>query len=79
MDSGHPALDRLAEQAHDTVQKVADVASKASEGAHAQTAQVKEVQAAFMQDCQAFVRTNPVKALLYAAAAGFLLTRLLRD
>lgn len=32
-----------------------------------------------MQDCQAFVRTNPVKALLYAAAAGFLLTRLLRD
>lgn len=79
LDAGHPALDRLAEQAHDTVQKVAEVASKAGEGMQAQTAQVKEVQAAFAEDCRAFVRNNPLKALLYAAAAGVLLTRLLRD
>ncbi|MBI4697227.1 MAG: hypothetical protein HY749_24745 [Gammaproteobacteria bacterium] len=76
-DSAHPTLDRLADQAHDTVRKVADVASRATENVGSQTAHLRDVQENFMQDCRDFVREKPVRALVYAAIAGFLLTRLL--
>jgi ElaB/YqjD/DUF883 family membrane-anchored ribosome-binding protein len=79
VDSGHPALDRLAEQAHDTVSKVADAATKAGEGVSARTERMKEAQAGFAEDCRLFVHAHPLKSLLYAAAAGFLLNRLLDD
>ena len=76
-ESAHPTVDRLADQAHDTVRKVADVASKATENVGSQTAHMREVQENFLQDCRDFVREKPIKALVYAAIAGFLLTRLL--
>lgn len=79
VDTSHPALDRLAERAHDTVIKVAEVAGKASDGVHKQSAQLREVQGALLEECREFVRAHPFKALLYATAAGFLLTRVLRD
>ena len=76
-DSAHPTLDRLADQAHETVRKVADVASRASENVGSQTAHLRDVQENFLQDCRDFVREKPIKALVYAAIAGFLLTRLI--
>lgn len=78
-DSAHPVVDKVAQRAHETVAKVANAAASATEGLSFQTSQVRDLQETFVQDCREYVRNNPMRALLYAAAAGFLLTRALRD
>lgn len=79
VECGHPALDRLAERAHEAVVKVTEVASKTAEGVQAHGADIKQVQGAMLDECREFVRDHPFKALFYVAAAGFLVTRVLRD
>ncbi|MGE0861466.1 MAG: response regulator [Gammaproteobacteria bacterium] len=79
VDSAHPAVDRLAEKAHDAVQRAASAASTASEKVGAQSEHLLEFKDTFAEDCRAYVQANPLKALAYAAVAGFVLTRLLRD
>ncbi|MBY0468443.1 MAG: hypothetical protein K2Q07_05650, partial [Burkholderiaceae bacterium] len=79
VDSAHPAVDRLAEKAHDAVQRAASAASTATEKVGAQSEHLRELKDTFAEDCRAYVQANPLKALAYAAVAGFVLTRLLRD
>lgn len=73
-----PAVDRLSAGAHKTIDQVSGVASSAVETVTAKTEQVKELQGKFTEECRQYVQAHPLKALGYAAAIGFVLTRLLR-
>lgn len=77
-ESVQPAVDRLSASAHKTIDQVTGVASTAVETVAAKTEQVKELQDKFAEECRQYVQAHPIKALGYAAAIGFVLTRLLR-
>ena len=78
-DSAHPAVDRIAERAHDAVHRAASVASSATDSVNLQSEHLRDLKDSFAQDCRDYVQANPLKALAYAAVAGFVLTRLMRD
>lgn len=78
-DSAHPAVDRLAERAHDAVQRAATAATAATDNVAQQSEHLRELKDSFAQDCREYVQANPFRALAYAAVAGFVLTRLMRD
>jgi len=77
-DVVHPALDTLATNAHQVVDKVATMATHAAETAEAKSTDFHDLQSKFADDCRAFMQAHPLKALGYAAAAGFVLSRMLR-
>lgn len=72
-----PAVDRMAAGAHQAVDRVAEVAHRAAESVGTTGGQIKEAHTRLMADCSGYVRVNPIKSLGIAAAAGFLLSRLL--
>lgn len=73
-----PAVERVATAAHEAVTKVADVATHAAENLAGKADYLKDAQSQFAEDCRLYLRDHPVKALGIAAAAGFVLSRLLR-
>jgi len=77
-ESMHPAVDRLSSAAHETVERVTDAATHAAERMHIKSDELRTMQDRLTEDCRTYVRAHPLKALGYAAAAGFILTRLLR-
>jgi ElaB/YqjD/DUF883 family membrane-anchored ribosome-binding protein len=76
-DAARPAVDRIASSAHQAVDNIAEAASHAADTLGEKSGQFKEVQARFMEDCNNYVRENPMASLGMAAAAGFLLSRML--
>ena len=72
-----PAVDRMAAGAHQAVDRAAEVAQKTAESVEIASGQIKEAHTRLMAECSGYVRVNPVKSLGIAAAAGFLLGRLL--
>jgi ElaB/YqjD/DUF883 family membrane-anchored ribosome-binding protein len=76
-EAAHPAVDRVALGAHQAVDKIAGVAVQTAEALGAKGEQIKSVQARAMDQCRGYVRANPLAALGVAAAAGYLLSRLL--
>lgn len=72
-----PAVDRIASSAHQAVDSVAEAAYSAAETLGEKGGNLKEMQARLMEDCNNYVRENPMAALGIAAATGFLLSRLL--
>jgi len=76
-EAARPAVDRLASSAHQAVDSVAEAASHAAEALSEKGGNFREMQARFMEDCNNYVRENPMAALGIAAATGFLLSRLL--
>ncbi|MCC7120252.1 MAG: hypothetical protein IT493_01740 [Gammaproteobacteria bacterium] len=74
----HPVVDRLTDAAHDTVERMTGAASGAAERMSVKSDELRLMQGRLAEDCRTYVRAHPLKALGYAAAAGFVLTRLLR-
>lgn len=77
-ESVHPVVDKLTGAAHETVERVSSVASQAAERMNVKSDELHSMQGRLTEECRAYVRAHPMKALGYAAAAGFILTRLLR-
>lgn len=75
--AARPAVDRMAAGAHQAVDRAAEVAQKAAESMETAGGQIKEAHTRLMAECGDYVRVNPVKSLGIAAAAGYLLGRLL--
>ena len=76
-EAARPAVDRIASGAHQAVDSMAEAASHAAEAFGEKGTNLKEMQARFMEDCNNYVRENPMASIGIAAAAGFLLSRML--
>jgi ElaB/YqjD/DUF883 family membrane-anchored ribosome-binding protein len=78
-EAARPAVDRIASGAHHAVDGVANAANQASETLSAKGKQIKEAQAHILDYSREYMREHPVAALGIAAAAGFVLSSLLRS
>lgn len=76
-DAARPAVDRIASSAHSAVDSIAAAAANAADSFGEKSGNFKEMQSQFMEDCNNYVRENPMASLGMAAAAGFLLSRVL--
>ncbi len=62
---------------HDVADKIANASNQAAETLEEKGEQLINAEQRLMKNCQGYVRTNPVTSLAIAAAAGFLLSRLM--
>lgn len=76
-DAARPAVDRMASGAHQAVDKAAAVAHQAADTLGTKGNEIKKAQTRLVSECGGYVRANPIASLGLAAAAGFLLGRLL--
>ncbi len=72
-----PAVDRFAKSAHQVVDKVATVASDAADTLGVKADQFKGAQGRVTEQCQQYVRENPLVAVGIALAAGYILSKVL--
>jgi len=70
-------IDKVSQSAHEAVDKIASVTHQASEAFSEKENQLKNAEQQLMENCRGYVRDNPIASLGIAAAAGFLLSRLL--
>ena len=70
-------IDKAAKSAHEAVDKIASATSQASEALSEKGNQLKNTEQQLVENCRDYVRDNPITSLGIAAAAGFLLSRLL--
>ena len=77
-DKAAPAIDRVAQVAHSTVDKVAGAAGPAAEWVGETAAELKQQRDALLDSCRVVVRERPLVVLGVALAAGYLLGRLSR-
>lgn len=70
-------IDKASNFAHETVDKIANATSQAVEAIDKKGGELKQSEQLLMTNCQGYIRDNPVTSLGIAAAAGFLLSRLL--
>lgn len=76
-EAAQPVVDRLASTAHAGVDKVTGALSGASSRMDEKTRQLSEAYKHFADTGRDYVRTSPATSLLIAAAAGFVLSKLL--
>ena len=79
VEVARPAVDRAASMLHETVDKVAGAASQAADRLGENSSLLKDAQSQLAEDCRLYLRDHPVKTLALAAAAGFVLSRLMRS
>lgn len=70
------AVNKSAQTAHATIDKVADAAKHASDSIGEKGHELKETQEKWLAAATDYVKANPVKSLGIAAASGYLLSRL---
>ena len=70
-------IDKAANSAHEAVDKIASATNQAAEALAGKREQLKNTEQQLMENCRGYVRDNPITSLGLAAAAGFLLSRLL--
>jgi len=70
-------IEKASKSAHEAVDKVASATNQAAEALGEKGAQLKNAEQRVMENCRSYVRDNPITSLGIAAAAGFLLSRLL--
>jgi ElaB/YqjD/DUF883 family membrane-anchored ribosome-binding protein len=70
-------IDKASKSAHEAVDKIASATNQASEALSEKGNQLKNAEQQLMENCRGYVRDNPITSLGIAAAAGFLLSRLL--
>ena len=70
-------IEKASKSAHEAVDKIASTANQASEALGEKGNQLKNAEQQLMESCRGYVRDNPITSLGIAAAAGFLLSRLL--
>jgi len=69
--------DKISHSAHEAFDKIADVTNQATEALGEKGEQLQNAEQQLMASCRGYVRDNPITSLGIAAAAGFLLSRLL--
>lgn len=69
--------DKVSHSAHEAYDKIADATGQAAEALGKKGEQMKKAERRLMKNCRSYVSDNPVTSLGIAAAAGFLLSRLL--
>jgi ElaB/YqjD/DUF883 family membrane-anchored ribosome-binding protein len=70
-------IDKAAKSAHEAVDTIASATNQASETLVEKGERLKNAEQQLMENCRGYVRDNPITSLGIAAAAGFLLSRLL--
>jgi len=70
-------VDKAAKSAHEAVDKIASATNQASEALSEKGTQLKNTEQQWVENCRVYVRDNPITSLGIAAAAGFLLSRVL--
>lgn len=76
--TGHATTDRVAEMAHHTVDRVAERAAQAEERVRQGTEHAETVGRDAADSVGRYMREHPMASLGIAAAAGFILSSLLR-
>jgi ElaB/YqjD/DUF883 family membrane-anchored ribosome-binding protein len=70
-------IEKAANSAHETVDMIANVTTQAVEALGEKGEQLKNCEQQLVENCRRYVHDNPITSLGIAAAAGFLLSRLL--
>lgn len=70
-------IEKASKSAHEAVDKVASATNQAAEALGEKGNQLKNAEQQLMENCRSYVRDNPITSLGIAAAAGFLLSRVL--
>lgn len=73
-----PTVDRAAELAHHAVDNAAAVAAPAAEWLSDQAEELNVTQKKLIENTRSYVAANPLAALGFALAAGFLVSRIVR-
>jgi ElaB/YqjD/DUF883 family membrane-anchored ribosome-binding protein len=73
-----PAIDKVAKSMHDAVDKAADAAAPTAEWIGDKAESLKETQRTLLDKSSNYVSAHPLKSLLFAATAGFILSRIIR-
>ncbi|MGZ8239508.1 MAG: glycine zipper domain-containing protein [Methylobacter sp.] len=69
--------DKVADSAHAAYDKIAHATSEAAETLVEKGKQLKKTEERMMKHCCSYISENPMTSVSIAAAAGFLLSRLL--
>jgi ElaB/YqjD/DUF883 family membrane-anchored ribosome-binding protein len=78
-EAAHSAVDRAAAAAHDAVEGAAKAVAPAAEWLGEQGETLLTLQQKLMREASQYIAEHPVKSVAMAAAAGFLLSQLLRS
>jgi len=70
-------IKKAAESVHETVDKIANATNQAADSLGEKSEQLKNCEQQLVENCRSYVHENPLTALGIAAAAGFVLSRLL--
>jgi ElaB/YqjD/DUF883 family membrane-anchored ribosome-binding protein len=70
-------LDKASQSAHEAIDKIASATSQAADALGEKGQQLKQAEQQLLENCRGYVRDHPLTSLGIAAAAGFLLSRLL--
>jgi ElaB/YqjD/DUF883 family membrane-anchored ribosome-binding protein len=73
-----PTIDKVAKSMHDAVDKAADAAAPTAEWLDEKADSLKETQRTLLDKSCKYVSAHPLKSLLFAATAGFVLSRIIR-
>ncbi|MCP1340317.1 DUF883 domain-containing protein [Idiomarina sp. M1R2S28] len=73
------AVNKSANKAHDTIDKVADAAKQASDNLGKKGQDLKATEEKWMSTATDYVKNNPLKSVGIAVASGYLLSRLFSD
>ena len=78
-EAAHSAVNRAAAAAHDAVEGAAKAVAPAAEWLGEQGETLLTLQQKLMREASQYISEHPVKSVAIAAAAGFLLSQLLRS
>lgn len=70
-------IDKVSHTAHEAVDKIASATHRAADAIGEKGQQLKSAEQQMMENCRGYVRDHPITSLGIAAAAGFLLSRLM--
>ncbi len=70
-------LDKASQSAHEAIDKIASATSQAADALGEKGQQLQQAEQQLLENCRGYVRDHPLTSLGIAAAAGFLLSRLL--
>lgn len=73
----HDAVDRIADKAGPTIERVKSSISGMSDSMHARGEQFSELQEEWMETCRTSVRDHPLAAVGIAVVAGMVLSKML--
>jgi len=70
-------IDKASHSVHEAVDKITNATNQAAEALGEKGEQLKNAEQQLMESCRGYVQDNPITSLGIAAAAGFLLSRVL--